>query len=424
MELISARYLISCNHTDCIPFGAMVIDNGTIEAVGTKEELQRRYPHIEKKTDFPDSLLMSGLVNAHCHLDRAGFYSRYSADTSTAFSSTAWFIESLQYLGGTPINTISQMIHWATDRQMDLGTTCLGVMNHYEGTFPILKEKKIRAICFTEIFSAPNREAQTRFEVALALLEKYNDPSERVKMGLGPFAPYVLSKNLLSIISHQARDQKLPLQIHVAETFAEMEFFFDSQGPIAKQIFPWLGWEQLPPPHQKTPIQYLDEIHFFDAPLSLVGGYHLSDADFPRLARGLAKVIYCPTAQKRFQLGRFPYAKLREVGVPIALGTDLYSDADGFNLWAEMRLALREGSDLQPSAMDVLKMATVGGSRALGLEDTIGSLEVGKQADYLLVQAPSVSDDNPETWIRQCVEQTDSSHIQRVAIQGEIVRGK
>ena len=148
--------------------------DGTIQAVGRLEDLKKEFP-MSKVEEFPEAILMPGLVNAHCHLDRSGFYSRYSVPTPTILSSTNWFIESLQYLSNTSVQTITHLMGNAIDRQIDLGITCLGTMNHYEGTFPLMKEKGIRGVAFTEIFSAPNKNAQTRFEIALALLEKYQD---------------------------------------------------------------------------------------------------------------------------------------------------------------------------------------------------------------------------------------------------------
>ena len=424
MRLIAAKFALPMNGTDCIPNGTIAVgEQGNIEAVGPLENLKKEFPQASLE-EFPDSVLMPGLVNAHCHLDRAGFYSRYSVETPASLSPTAWFIESLQYLSTTTSNAVSTMMDKSIDRQIDLGTTCIGSMNHYEGAFPILKAKGIRGVNFVEIFSAPTKEAQTRFEIALALIEKYHDDNGLMQMGLGPFAPYVLSKNLLNIIAQHARDRKLPIQIHVAETFAEMEFFFDSKGPIAEEIFPWLGWEDLPPPHQKTPIQYLEEIGFMKTSFSAVGAYHLSASDIPRLVRGKTKVVYCPTSRKRLNLGDFPWKRFKEGEIPVAIGTDLYSDADGFNVWEEMRLILKENTNALPTATEVLKMGTYNGSAALGLKDRTGSLEAGKSADYILVQCPELKKYETESLCRGLIEQTGAGQINRVVVAGKTFRGK
>jgi 5-methylthioadenosine/S-adenosylhomocysteine deaminase len=255
--------------------------------------------------------------------------------------------------------------------------------------------------------------AQGRFEVALALVDKYTDAThDRVRVGLAPYAPYLLSRNLLKIISRHAKDLSIPVQIHAAESFAEMEFFFDSQGSIATELFPTLGWQEMPPAQHKTPVQYLSEIEFLEAPVCIVGGLHLSNQDFSILMRYLAKIIYCPRTNKLMKHGLFPYGKLREFGIPIGLGTDQWEKRRGFNLWEEMRTAGQEGSMPLPSAKELLQMATIGGARCLGLDHLTGTLEEGKKADYIIVHAPKFS--SSEECFEKLVQKTEPHHIQRV----------
>jgi cytosine/adenosine deaminase-related metal-dependent hydrolase len=203
----------------------------------------------------------------------------------------------------------------------------------------------LRAVVFPEILAGRGEMGQQRFEIALALVDKYTDATDdRIRVGLGPYAPYLLSRNLLKIISQHAKEASIPVQIHAAESFAEMEFFFDSQGPIATDLWPAVGWRDLPPAQRKTPLQYLSEIGFLEAPATVVGGLHLSARDFPLLARHLARVVWCPVTNKVMKHGTFPYGKLRDNGIPMGLGTEGWHTRLGFNLWDEMREALTGGA--------------------------------------------------------------------------------
>ncbi len=421
MKLFSAGWVLPLNHQEPIRNGAILIDQDRIVAIGPKEELQKTYPDNEA-THFEEGILMPGLVNAHCHLDRAGFYARYTVETDTPLSTVAWFLEGLHYLSKTSSGVVAQKMEQTVKQMIDAGTTCIGAMVHYEGTFPILKSTPIRGVVFQEILSGPDKQAQQRFEVALALIEQYCDAKpNHLKIGFGPHSAYVLSKNLLNIISRHAKDSKLPLQIHAAETFAEMEFFFESKGPIATQLFPAIGWEELPPEHKKTPVQHLDDIGFFTTPISIIGGYHLSASDFPRLARGLTRVVYAPSANRRFKLGQLPLKNLREHGIPVGLGTELFSNPEGFDLWDEMRLALKEGSNPLPTPLDLLKMATSGGAYALGFENEIGSLVPGKKADFIVVRQPELENESIDHLYRELILQTQPSSIRHVTIAGKPV---
>lgn len=422
MKLVSASWLLALNHIDLLPNGAMAVDGDTIAAVGPLSELQHQYPSAAHE-HFEDTVLMPGLVNAHCHLDRCGFFERYTVETETNFSPVTWLLEGLNYLSRTPATTVAARIQRELDSMLERGITCVGAMTHYEGTYPLAAAHPIRGVIFQEILSGPDKRAQQRFEVALALIEQYAEAKpNHLRMGLGPYSAYLLSKNLLNIISRHAKDKRIPLQIHVAEHFAEMEFFFDSKGAIATELFPAIGWEEMPPPHRKTPVQHLEDIGFFAAPLSVIGGYQLSASDFPRLGRGLARVIYCPSANARFKFGQFPLKQLQKHGIPVALGTEVLSSPEGFDLWEEMRLALGYGSQPLPTALELLKMATRQGAFCLGFENGAGALEAGKKADYLVVELPTKTSD-PETLCRELILHTTPSSIRRVAIGGQIVKG-
>ncbi len=100
------------------------------------------------------------------------------------------------------------------------------------------------------------------------------------------------------------------------------------------------------------------------------------------------------------------------------MGTEVFN-ANGFDLWEEMRLALKEPSAQRPTAAELLKMATMGGAYALGFEKEIGSLEPGKKADYLLVQKPQGEDFSPEELCKELILQTTPASIQRVVIDGQ-----
>lgn len=422
MEIITASYALPMtNGAPVIENGAIAVELGRIHSFGTLSDLEKSFPDAEV-TDYPNHVLLPGLVDTHCHLDLINFYEGFGAD---AEGSSQDFIDqivaSIEYKHGTDPEKVMAGIQKGINRLIETGTTCVGDMTHFEGSFHLLHEAGLRAVVFPEILAGRSEAAQSRFEVALALVDKYTDAShDRIRVGLGPYAPYLLSRNLLKIISQHARDSGIQLQIHAAESFAEMEFFFDSQGPIATELFPTLGWQDLPPAQHKTPVQYLSEIGFLEAPAAIVGGLHLSASDFPILRRQLARVIYCPKANHLMKHGNFPFGKLREFGIPVGLGTDWWGAHRGYSLWDEMRLALKEGSTPLPTARELIQMATIGGARCLGLDHLTGTLEEGKKTDYIIIHSPQFQSE--DDFYARIVAETEPHHVKRVVVSGHILK--
>jgi aminodeoxyfutalosine deaminase len=429
MEIITAGYALPMtNGCPVIKEGALAVELGRIHAFGILEELKARFPDAEVKS-FPDALLMPGLIDAHSHLDLVAFYNPLGISPGEAAAEEpAEFIQalvdSIEFKHEAKPEALIEGISRGITRLIETGVTCVGDMTHFEGTFKLLRDAGLRAVVFPEVLAGRGEAAQQKFEIALALLEKYSDVThDRVRVGLGPYAPYLLSRNLLKIISQHAKDASIPLVIHAAESFAEMEFFFDSQGPIATEVFPSLGWQELPPAQRKTPIAYLAEIGFFEAPTTVVGGLHLAAGDFPLLARHLVKAIWCPTANRLLKHGTFPYGKFCEYGIPMGLGTESWMGGLGFNLWDEMREATQQGAVPLPTPREAMQMATIGGARALGLDHLIGTLEEGKKADFIVVHMPQWQPaEGEDILFARLVNDTLPQHIRHVAVGGQILK--
>lgn len=419
MELITAKFVLPMEG-EAIEEGGVVIEFGRICAVGKSDELKKSYPNA-KAEENPNSILMPGLINAHTHLDLTGAFD-FARQGMAAPDYIEWLIATLNHRNRSSIRDIIIQVQNAVRYLLDSGTTCIGDMTCFEGLFNIIDEMGIRAVIFPEIYAGAGEAAQDRFESALALADKYLDSNnDLIKAGLGPFSPYLLSRNLLSIISQHAKNAGIPVQIHAAESFAEMEFFYDSKGSIATTLFPSIGWsDELPPPHHKTPIQYLNEIGFMDCAPAVVGGLHLSIRDFTAMARNMCRAIYCPRTNHFLGHGTFPFGKLREHGIPIGLGTDTLNGATGFNLWDEMRFVKETVITPVPTPRELLQMATTGGARALSLENVTGSLVAGKQADYILIDMPECP--TISLVYDAVLRNTKPANVRKVVVAGEILK--
>jgi cytosine/adenosine deaminase-related metal-dependent hydrolase len=418
MELITARYILPMEG-DPIENGAIVTELGKIIAVGGLQELKEKYPGAKAENN-PNCVLLPGLVNAHTHLDLSGAFNFTVQETVPDYID--WLLAILNHRSRSPIKETIIQVQNAVGSLISAGNTTVGDMTCFEGMFNILDEMGVRAVLFNEIYAGAGEAAQDRFETAIGLAEKYADSgSALITPGLGPFAPYLLSRNLLTIIAQHAKDMEVALQIHAAESFTEMEFFYDSKGSIAATLFPALGWhDDIPPPHHKTPVQFLGEIGFLDASPSIVGGLHLGFRDFTTVARNMCRSVYCPRTNHFLGHGMFPFGKLREHGIPIGLGTDTLNGANGVTLWDEMRFISETAIMPAPTAHEILQMATIGGARALSLEHVTGSLAAGKAADYILIDLPECPTANMIYDV--VIRHTRPANVKKVVVAGEILK--
>ena len=421
MRLITAAYLVPITQS-IIPEGGMVVDGERILAVGDAASLKRTYPAATVEA-HPGAFLLPGLINAHCHLDLTGF-PRQTFDQRSSYS--RFLLDVYRYKREVPKQFIREAVSRGLEEAIDAGTTCLGDMGSFPASIAMLKEAGIRAVVFPEIAGFASEAGQDLYQTALALVEDMQEsPSDLISVGLGPYAPFALSRQLLKIVAHHARGVTLPVTIHAAETFSEMEFFFDSKGDFADNLFPSIGWgEALPFPHLRTPIQYLAGIDFLAVKPIVANPVHLGASDIELLAASGSKVVYCPRNNQYFLEGVTPIRACLAAGIPVGLGTESHASVETLSLWDEMRACYgaHQASSSPLSAQDVLMMATLGGARVLGLEERVGSLEPGKDADYSLVSLPPEClplDPKPETVADALIRHANAGAVKQVVVRGK-----
>jgi aminodeoxyfutalosine deaminase len=422
MKLYLSKFILPIA-SNPIENGALVVEKERIVDCGPAAELLSKYPQA-KTVDLGGSTLLPGFVNAHCHLElhRAPAYEPSAYRTPAGEPHfVRWLIALSQYQDALKPEEKRRALREGLRSHLQAGTTALGDLTTYEGAVPCYAESGLRVVIYPELMNLDRRLSQERFESALALVDEViasNHP--KIKAGLAPYAPYTLSKNLLKIFYQHLRQLNIPLQIHTSESFAEMEFFYDSKGDIAETLFPHVGWgETLPPPHQKTPIQYLHSIEFLQGRPTLVGCVHLGPTDLALIAHSGSSVVSCPRANETLGLGRAPLRKILSHKIPVGLGSESRALVPDFSLWEEMRAALRinsrDGEALTHE--EVLKMSTLGGAQILRMEKEIGSLEKGKYADFLVLQTPQAA--TLSDVIAATVEQGGPEKIVKRFIGGE-----
>ena len=223
---------------------------------------------------------------------------------------------------------------------------------------------------------------------------------------VAPHSTYLLDEQQLRTLAELASEFEARIHVHAAETVGEMQLVANRHGG-------------------RTPIQVLADTKLLRRSV-LAHGVHLSDNDIALIASNSATVVHCPASNFKLASGVARILDLQRAGVNIALGTDGPASGNDLDLWIAIRLAgyMQKTVAKDPSvlpAVDLVRMATINGAKALQLDHIIGSLEVGKRADLIVLDADSPSltpSFEPHTTIATCVTRADVRHV---LVDGQVV---
>jgi 5-methylthioadenosine/S-adenosylhomocysteine deaminase len=256
-------------------------------------------------------------------------------------------------------------------------------------------------------FAAPGiQNPSDNIKHALVYIEKLLDASPLIRPSIFCHSPYTCSSQTLKAAKSAAAANHLLFQIHAAETKQE--------------------WDNIYTDHGKSPIQYLDQTGVIDHNTLLVHCVWVDDDDIDIIAKRNATVSHNPVSNMKLASGIAPVDKLLNAGISVGLGTDGSASNNNLDMFGVMDLCakLHKVHTLNPTALDVgtvLQMATILGAKTIGLEKNIGSLEIGKQADLIMVDTckPHLTPMyNPASHL---VYAADGSDVKTVIIGGQVV---
>jgi 5-methylthioadenosine/S-adenosylhomocysteine deaminase len=250
------------------------------------------------------------------------------------------------------------------------GTTCFADMYFYEDMVAkAVVESGLRGVLAEGIIEAGNSElGEKTFSRSVDFVKNFDGyASGRVKAMLGPHAAYSCSRELLLRIRKKASSLNVGVHLHLAESKAMLE-----------------GAQSL------SEVAFLDKLGFFDGPTLAAHCVNLSKSDMQTLSMRGVNVVHVPVANMKLGLGAAKVKNLTSLGVNVCLGTDGPASNNTLDMFETMKVAalLQKLTYHDPtvlSAYEVLKMATINGAKALRIADAVGSLEVGKKADIILI---------------------------------------
>ena len=354
---------------------ALVIKDGKIKALLPQTEAEQRY--VAKETRRLDHhIVIPGLINAHNHAAMALF--RGIADDyplQTWLEDHIWPAEA-QWVSPEFVYDGAEL---AAAEMIRSGTTTFSDMYFFpEETAKVALKSGLRCQLAFPILDFPTVWGQGPDEYlhkGLALHDAFRS-HPAINVTFGPHAPYTVSDEPLQRIATIAEEMQSPIQIHLHETAQEVTDAVANTG--------------------ERPIQRLNRLGALSPLTQCVHMTELNDADIDLLVQTGAHVIHCPKSNLKLASGFCPVQQLIDRGVNVALGTDGAASNNDQDLLSEMNMAalLAKGVSGKATAVDAhtaLRLATLNGAKALGLESEIGSLEVDKQADITAIRIDSLN---------------------------------
>ena len=348
---------------------SLCIDNGKIVAILPTPDAKQQF-QADNQFDLSGHAVMPGLVNAHTHA--AMSLMRGLADDLPLMT---WLQEHIWPTEQRWVNErfIEDGTELAIAEMVRGGTTCFNDMSFFpEVTAQSAIQCGLRAVVGLLMIDFPTAWGSgpdEYFEKGIAIHEQYRN-SPLIHTTFAPHAPYTVSDQPLERVGILASELDLPVHMHIHETADEINNSIEQFGV--------------------RPLARLDQLGLLTPRLAAVHMTQLNNEEITLLAERNVSVVHCPESNLKLASGFCPVSQLQRAGVNLALGTDGAASNNDLDLLGEMRTAslLAKGVAQDATALNAhqaLRMATLNGAKAVGLEQLIGSLEAGKAADLIAI---------------------------------------
>lgn len=391
------------NEKDLIEDGAIAVKDGEITYVGKSSATTSI--KARTKIDAKGKVALPGLINCHTHAPMTLF--RGIAEDQPLdkwLGRTVWPLEAKL----KPEDVYAGALLGCFE-MIKSGTTCFADMYFHENMVAKAVEKSgLRGALAEGIIEAGNKEQGKRMlKKSVNFVNKFDGHANgRITALLGPHASYSCSPELLLSISEKASKLNVGVHMHLAES-----------KEMSRKLEKKYGFGE---------VEFLDKRGFLKGHVLAAHCINLSRKDMQILSERCVNVAYVPVANMKLGLGAARIKDLVDMGVNVGLGTDGPASNNTLDMFETMKVAalLQKLVYSDPrvlSAREVLRMATIDGAEALGLEEKIGSLEVGKKADIVLVDISRPHLKPLHNVYASIVYSARGSDVDTVIVDGKIV---
>ncbi|MGA7982859.1 MAG: TRZ/ATZ family hydrolase [Chromatiaceae bacterium] len=401
--LIHAQWIIPVDEQEhVLEEHSLAVGGGRIQGILPTAEARTAF-QAERELDLPGHALIPGLINAHTHSPMTLL--RGLADDLPLMiwlNQHIWpaekrWVDPEFVLAGTRLAALEMLRS---------GTICFNDMYFYpEVTARAAAEAGMRAVVGMIVVDFPTGYAESADEYlhkGLAVHERYRDHA-LIRTAFAPHSPYAVADTPLERVRTLADELEVPVHIHLHETHDEIVQSLREHG--------------------ERPISRLERLGLLGPSLVAVHMTQLEEVEIEAVARAGAHVVHCPQSNLKLASGFCPVARLLEAGVEVALGTDGAASNNDLDLLGEMQTAalLAKGVAESASALpayQALRMATLHGAKAFGIEGETGSLEPGKSADMVAVDLGAPETQPVYRPVSHLVYAADRSQVRHVWVAG------
>jgi 5-methylthioadenosine/S-adenosylhomocysteine deaminase len=406
--LIRAKTILTLDSKDHLyQPGFIVIENNRIIEVGQSDRLDPSR-HFDSTIDLPDRLLMPGLINTHTHSPMVLF--RGMAEGHSLFTFDGWFKTVRVVEQVMEADMLPAAVTVSCAEMIRTGTTCFADQYFWmDHIVPQVRRSKMRAVLCYGIVELGEKSARDRELQSAGLFLESVQGDPLISGWLGPHAFFVdNSEDAIKMELKLADQYNAGLHFHLATSGEEDRYCQKNYGCSAAVRMKQIG--------------------LLDHRLLAAHGITVPQEDFALLAKHPFTIVAAPSSAMKNAAGFAPNKAMWQSGINLALGTDNVTNNNSYDMFKEMQLLGKVTSMLEREVnviptREIIRMATMGGAKALGMEKEIGSLEVGKKADLISLDLGEIgwAPHGFQDLFTSIVYSITGQHVRDVMIDGEWV---